>query len=98
MGVVLTPIIPAAADRAARTCARRCSRLDGNGELYQFLALIRLRDGTPLRDASGRTTSYLSGLFFRTTRLLAEHGSEAGVRLRRRAVYFFFFFFFFFFF
>ena len=48
--------------------------VDGNGELYQFLALIRLRDGTPLRDAKGRITSHLSGLFFRTTRLIAEHG------------------------
>lgn len=48
--------------------------MDGNGELYQFLALIRLRDGTPLKDASGRVTSHLSGLFFRTTRLMAEHG------------------------
>ena len=48
--------------------------VDGNGELYQFLALIRLRDGTPLKDASGRVTSHLSGLFFRTTRLMTEHG------------------------
>jgi flap endonuclease-1 len=36
--------------------------------------LIRLRDGTPLKDATGRVTSHLSGLFFRTTRLVAEHG------------------------
>jgi flap endonuclease-1 len=35
--------------------------------------LIRLRDGTPLKDATGRVTSHLSGLFFRTTRLMAEH-------------------------
>ena len=47
--------------------------VDGNGELYQFLALIRLRDGTPLKDATGRVTSHLSGLFFRTTRLMTEH-------------------------
>jgi flap endonuclease-1 len=33
-----------------------------------------LRDGTPLKDASGRVTSHLSGLFFRTTRLMADHG------------------------
>ena len=46
--------------------------VDGNGELYQFLALIRLPDGTPLRDAHGRTTSHLSGLFYRTTRLIAD--------------------------
>jgi flap endonuclease-1 len=42
--------------------------VDGNGELYQFLALIRQRDGTPLHDATGRVTSHLSGLFYRTTR------------------------------
>src|SRR5262245_44871449 len=47
--------------------------VDGNGELYQFLALIRLRDGSPLRDSQGRITSHLSGLFYRTTRLMAEH-------------------------
>src|SRR6185369_10932832 len=34
--------------------------------------LIRLPDGTPLRDAQGRTTSHLSGLFYRTTRLIAD--------------------------
>src|SRR3954463_14493788 len=46
---------------------------DGNGDLYQFLALIRLRDGTPLRDSKGRVTSHLSGLFYRTTRLIADY-------------------------
>lgn len=72
MGVLLTPIVhkqPIGLDQLrGRTLA-----VDGNGELYQFLALIRLRDGTPLRDARGRVTSHLSGLFFRTTRLIAEH-------------------------
>ena len=52
----------------------RTLAVDGNGELYQFLALIRLRDGTPLQDSKGRTTSHLSGLFYRVTRLIAEHG------------------------
>ena len=72
MGVVLTPIVQPSqltlADLRQRSLA-----IDGNGELYQFLALLRLRDGTPLADARGRVTSHLSGLFFRTTRLLAEH-------------------------
>ncbi len=72
MGVVLTSIITkdtiSLADLRGRTLA-----VDGNGELYQFLALIRLRDGTPLQDSKGRTTSHLSGLFYRTTRLMAEH-------------------------
>lgn len=72
MGVVLTPIVertqvPLGSFRG-RTLA-----VDAHGELYQFLALIRLPDGTPLRDNSGRVTSHLSGLFFRTTRLIAEH-------------------------
>src|SRR3954471_15132291 len=72
VGVVLTPIITkdtsALADLNGKTLA-----VDGNGELYQFLALIRLRDGTPLQDSHGRTTSHLSGLFYRTTRLIAEY-------------------------
>ena len=75
MGVVLTPIVRpqpiALAELRDRTLA-----VDGNGELYQFLALIRLRDGTPLMDAKGRVTSHLSGLFFRTTKLLADYSPQ----------------------
>jgi flap endonuclease-1 len=72
VGVILTPIVQprqiTLADLAGKTLA-----VDAHGDLYQFLALIRLRDGTPLKDSQGRVTSHLSGLFFRTTRLLAEH-------------------------
>jgi flap endonuclease-1 len=72
MGVALTPIIVkdtlALEDLRGMTLA-----VDGPGELYQFLALIRLRDGTPLRDSKGRITSHLSGLFYRTTRLIADY-------------------------
>lgn len=72
MGVVLTPIITK--DTISLDSLRgRTLAVDGNGELYQFLALIRLRDGTPLQDSKGRITSHLSGLFYRTTRLMAEH-------------------------
>jgi flap endonuclease-1 len=72
MGVLLTPII--SKDIVTLDALRgRTLAVDGNGELYQFLALIRLRDGTPLQDSKGRTTSHLSGLFYRTTRLIAEH-------------------------
>ncbi len=73
MGVLLTPIVTK--DAIALDAMRgHTLAVDGNGELYQFLALIRLRDGTPLQDSHGRTTSHLSGLFYRTTRLFAEHG------------------------
>ncbi len=72
MGVLLTPIVQprqiALADLTGKTLA-----VDAHGDLYQFLALIRLRDGTPLQDSQGRVTSHLSGLFFRTTRLISEH-------------------------
>jgi flap endonuclease-1 len=72
VGVVLTPIVQpqqvALADLSGKTLA-----VDAHGDLYQFLALIRLRDGTPLQDSQGRVTSHLSGLFFRTTRLISEH-------------------------
>jgi flap endonuclease-1 len=75
VGVPLTPII------IKRTLALEDLRgkrlaVDANGELYQFLALIRLRDGSPLQDSSGRVTSHLSGLFYRTTRLLADYRIE----------------------
>ncbi len=75
MGVNLTPIVTAQ-PLALEALRGRKVVVDGNGELYQFLALIRLPDGTPLRDHQGRITSHLSGLFFRTTRLIAEHGLE----------------------
>jgi flap endonuclease-1 len=75
MGVALTPLIiketPPLEALAGRTLA-----VDGNGELYQFLALIRQRDGTPLQTKDGRITSHLVGLFYRTTRLIAEYGLQ----------------------
>lgn len=73
MGVLLTPII---VKQTLSLDDLRGARLavDAHGELYQFLALIRLRDGTPLRDSTGRITSHLSGLFYRTTRLIADYG------------------------
>jgi len=41
--------------------------------LYQFLSIIRQRDGTPLKDSSGEITSHLSGLFYRNINLLEEN-------------------------
>lgn len=40
--------------------------IDAYNSLYQFLATIRQRDGTPLIDAQGNITSHLNGLFYRT--------------------------------
>ena len=73
MGVNLTPIIEKKVvtldDLRGRSFA-----VDGFVVLHQFLALIRGRDGQPLTDAKGRTTSHLVGLAFRTTRLIADYG------------------------
>ena len=73
MGVLLTPIV-VKETVALRDLAGKRLVVDGNGELYQFLALIRQRDGTPLMTSHGRITSHLVGLFYRTTRLIGEHG------------------------
>jgi len=75
VGVVLTPIITKDVTQLAELRGQTLA-VDGNGELYQFLALIRLRDGTPLKDSKGRITSHLSGLFYRTTRLMSEHAMK----------------------
>jgi flap endonuclease-1 len=44
--------------------------VDAFNALYQFLAIIRQPDGTPLKDTTGRVTSHLSGLFYRTSNLI----------------------------
>jgi len=44
--------------------------IDAYNALYQFLAIIRQPDGTPLKDSTGRITSHLSGLFYRTSNLV----------------------------
>jgi flap endonuclease-1 len=75
MGVLLTPII-LKQELALDDLSGKRFAVDANGELYQFLALIRLRDGSPLQDSHGRITSHLSGLFYRTTRLITDYGME----------------------
>ncbi|MFH0986994.1 MAG: flap endonuclease-1 [Candidatus Micrarchaeota archaeon] len=55
--------------------ADRVIAIDAFNTLYQFLSIIRQYDGTPLMDSQGRTTSHLSGLFYRTGKMI-----EAGVK------------------
>jgi len=73
MGVNLTPIVVKEAASLRELAGKRLA-VDGNAELYQFLALIRQRDGTPLMTTGGRVTSHLVGLFYRTTRLISDFG------------------------
>ena len=71
MGVNLTPIITKQTltlnDLRGKSLA-----VDANNYLYQFLSLIRTRDGTPLKDSKGNITSHLAGLMFRSTRLIRD--------------------------
>jgi len=56
-----------------RNLRGRSFAVDANNELYQFLALIRMTDGTPLQDSDGNITSHLAGLMFRSTRLICDY-------------------------
>ncbi len=46
--------------------------VDAPNVIYQFLSIIRQRDGTPLMDSKGNVTSHLSGLFYRNINLMNE--------------------------
>jgi flap endonuclease-1 len=50
--------------------------IDAYNALYQFLAIIRQPDGTPLKDSTGKITSHLSGLLYRTANLV-----EMGIKV-----------------
>ena len=71
MGIKLGSIIPARPVKIAQLRGQRLA-VDGYNLIYQFLASIRQRDGMPLADAHGHTTSHLSGLLFRLSALAAE--------------------------
>lgn len=73
MGVNLTPLIVKHVV-SLRSLRGKSFAIDANNYLYQFLALIRMPNGTPLRDSRGNVTSHLAGLVFRTTRFLNEYG------------------------
>ncbi len=75
LGVNLKDLVPKTQvnlqDLAGKSVA-----VDAYNALYQFLAIIRQPDGTPLRDSAGRVTSHLSGLLYRTSNL-----AEMGVKV-----------------
>ena len=46
--------------------------IDAYNALYQFLAIIRQRDGTSLKNSKGEITSHLSGLFYRSVNFIEQ--------------------------
>ena len=74
MGINLSDIVTPEA-RALEDFSGKVLAIDGFNTLYQFLAIIRQPDGTPLMDREGRITSHLSGLIYRLSNFVA-----AGIR------------------
>lgn len=75
MGVNLKDLVPKTQVNL-RDLAGKSFAIDAYNALYQFLAIIRQPDGTPLKDSGGRVTSHLSGLLYRTSNLV-EMGINA---------------------
>jgi flap endonuclease-1 len=75
LGVDLADIIPEQTI-TLESLSNKTLAVDAYNTLYQFLAIIRQPDGTPLKDRSGRITSHLSGLLYRTSNL-----AEKGIKL-----------------
>jgi flap endonuclease-1 len=69
LGVDLRDLVPKRAIKLEELSAKSIA-IDAYNALYQFLAIIRQPDGTPLKDNTGRVTSHLSGLLYRTSNLL----------------------------
>jgi len=69
MGVNLGDLIPRT-KVDLKNLSGKIVAIDAYNALYQFLAIIRQPNGTPLKDRSGKITSHLSGLFYRTCNLL----------------------------
>lgn len=72
MGVDLKDLVPKTVVSLENLSGKSIA-IDAYNALYQFLAIIRQPDGTPLKDSSGKITSHLSGLLYRTANL-AEMG------------------------
>jgi flap endonuclease-1 len=75
LGVNLKDLVPKT-QLSLQELVGKSIAIDAYNALYQFLAIIRQPDGTPLKDNSGRVTSHLSGLLYRTSNLV-----EMGIRV-----------------
>ncbi len=69
LGVNLRGIVPKTVVRL-KDLSGKTLAIDAYNTLYQFLSIIRQPDGTPLKDNTGKVTSHLSGLLYRTSNLV----------------------------
>jgi len=70
MGINLADIV-ISEPRTLEEFSGRVLAIDAFNTLYQFLAIIRQPDGTPLMDRQGRVTSHLSGIIYRVSNFVA---------------------------
>src|SRR3989442_602703 len=70
MGINLADIVTSE-PRTLEFFSGKVLAIDAFNTLYQFLAIIRQPDGTPLMDHEGRVTSHLSGIIYRTSNFVA---------------------------
>ena len=71
MGVNLGELIPRKEIELIDLSGKKIA-IDAYNQIYQFLSIIRDKTtGEPLRDSKGRPTSHLSGLFYRTAKIIA---------------------------
>ncbi|WP_400207816.1 flap endonuclease-1 [Candidatus Methanomassiliicoccus intestinalis] len=69
MGVNISDIVPSEKMELPGLSGKTLA-IDAYNSIYQFLSIIRSRDGTPLKDESGRVTSHLTGLLYRNINFL----------------------------
>jgi len=69
LGVNLRDLVPKTIVKL-NSLSGKSVAVDAYNALYQFLAIIRQPDGTPLKDRTGKITSHLSGLLYRTANLV----------------------------
>src|SRR5438132_8662998 len=74
MGINLSDIV-VLEPRKLEDFSGKILAIDAFNTLYQFLAIIRQPNGTPLVDRQGRVTSHLSGLIYRLSNFV-----EAGIK------------------
>lgn len=71
MGVSISDIVSAKMIELSHLNGKKIA-VDAFNTIYQFLSIIRQRDGMALMDSKGRTTSHLAGLFYRNINLLSN--------------------------
>ena len=72
MGVAIRDILADCKETLTWDALTGTAAVDAHNALYQFLSIIRQPDGTPLMNSSGRVTSHLSGILFRTVNFLEK--------------------------